>query len=119
VLGIPGTPFYKPQVSRHGDKKWQGNPGEINLFTVEFRSHGGKMHFQSSLIKNNWNSRHPLLQTTFFQGFWQKITWKIRGVGDFTPCVLNRGCTDKTCNKSFAMANCILHFIHPCFPPPC
>jgi hypothetical protein len=45
VLGIPGTPFYKPQVSRDGDKKWQGNPGEINLFTVEFRSHAEKNAF--------------------------------------------------------------------------
>jgi hypothetical protein len=45
VLGIPSTPFYKPQVSRHGDKKWQGNPAEINLFIVEFQSHVEKHTF--------------------------------------------------------------------------
>ena len=128
-------------------------------------------HFQGSLIKSAWNSRHSLLQTTsfqgwtqkvarksrgdqlihsgipescggkciskghwlktigipgipfykpgLFQGFWQKITWKIRGVGEFTTCVLNRVCTDKKCNKSFAMANCILHFCNtPVLPTP-
>ncbi|CAB4018293.1 Hypothetical predicted protein [Paramuricea clavata] len=38
-----------------------------------------KMHFQGSLIESAWNSRHSLLQTTFFQGWRQKLARKSRG----------------------------------------
>jgi hypothetical protein len=72
VLGIPGTPFYKPQVSRDGDKKWQGNPGEINLFTVEFRSHAGENAFPKVIDQKQLEFQAPPSTNDIFPGLLTK-----------------------------------------------
>jgi hypothetical protein len=62
-------------------------PGEISLFTGEFRSHWEKKeNFQGSLIKHNWNSRHPLLQTTFSRASDKKLLGNPGGRRIYAVC---------------------------------
>ena len=78
--------------------KGVGNPGDNNLFMVEFWGNMEKMHLQGSLIKKHIEFQAYPSKSNRFPGVLTKICLEIQGVEWLELLLLNRGCMAKKCN---------------------